>query len=197
MAKRELPSPDLLRQLLEYDPETGALTWRWRDRAIFPNGRGYESWNSQYSGKRADDGPSNGMAGYRGVLIFNRRYSAHRVAWAVATGEWPAHQIDHINGDRRDNRLCNLRDVPQLENMRNTALHGRNKTGVSGVQKRPRAGADKWRSYIYLEGKTICLGSFDSFEEAVAVRKEAEKLYGYHPNNGRSVKTRAMELAPR
>jgi hypothetical protein len=185
VAKRELPSPELLRQLLDYDADIGALTWRYRTQALAAN---FRSWNKQYAGKRADKRPCSGTAlkkGYLRVLIYDHPYQAHRVAWAVANGVWPDGQIDHINGCGADNRLCNLRVVNDRENRRNTALHGRNKSGVSGVRRRMDRKSERWVARIYVDGKTISLGTFPSFAEAVTARKAAESQYGFHQNHGR------------
>lgn len=97
----------------------------------------------------------------------------------------PNGEIDHINGIRSDNRLCNLRDVSALENRRNSALHGRNKSGVSGVRKRTDRKGERWIARVYLDGKAIHLGSFDTFDAAVTARRGAERKYGYHSNHGR------------
>lgn len=101
-------TPFELRQLVEYDPETGFLTWKPRD--------GNARFNSKLAGKPALAQPSKG---YRTGRIKGKNYKAHRAAWAVTHGEWPQGQIDHINGDRSDNRLSNLRAVSQSENGKN------------------------------------------------------------------------------
>lgn len=98
-------TPFELRQLVEYDPETGSLIWKQRD--------GNARLNSKLAGKPAFAQLSDG---YLTGRIKGKNYKAHRIAWAVAYGEWPQGQIDHINGDRSDNRLPNLRVVSNSEN---------------------------------------------------------------------------------
>lgn len=184
MAKRELPAPELLRQLLRYEPDTGALYWLERGDELFAANGPRRSWNQRYAGKRADHrAPGSGGGGYANILIYNHAYRAHRVAWAIVTGAWPR-QIDHINGVRMDNRWTNLREVTAAENHRNTARHPRNRSGVSGVRQRLDRGG-RWLARIHISGKVVSLGTFDTFAEAKAARLAAEREYGFHPNHGR------------
>lgn len=102
---------------------------------------------------------------------------AHRVAWAIYHGAWPDRIVDHINHDKLDNRIQNLRLVTNSESARNKPLSPRNKSGVAGVQ---RVG-NRWVVTI----STTQLGSFRSFDDAVAARRAAEVEMGFHPNHGR------------
>ena len=104
--------------------------------------------------------------------------------WAHFYGEWPTDEIDHINGNRNDNRIKNLRQVSRQENSRNMAAPSSNTSGVVGVcfcNTRMM-----WMSYINLMGKMRHLGFFNSFNDAVAKRKAAERQFGFHKNHGRS-----------
>lgn len=138
-----------LRELLHYDPETGVFTNRTnRQRAR--------------AGTVAGAIVSNG---YRGITLEYYPFMAHRLVWLYVYGRWPAGTIDHINGDRADNRLENLRDVSHAENMQN--LRGpvsRNKSGFLGVSQLRRNG--KWAAFIKLNGKSRNLGSYDTPEDA-------------------------------
>lgn len=116
--------------------------------------------------------------GYLRVSIGRKRYKAHRVAWAIYYGEWPEDQIDHINGVRDDNRLSNLRAATNTENARNRRLPENSMSGVLGVRW------DKNRWVWRVEIGDRYLGSFESFRDAYAVRKEAEAAEGYHENHG-------------
>lgn len=109
MDKSRLLDPADLRQLLRYDPEAGRFWWMHR-----PNEPG--SWNKKYANKEAFTCVS--AQGYRVTTIMSRRYSAHRVAWAMTHGRWPR-MIDHVNGARQDNRIVNLREVTDTANARN------------------------------------------------------------------------------
>jgi len=138
-------------------------------------------WNARYAGAPALASLNN--EGYHRGAIFDAMMRAHRVAWAIYYVEWPEHQIDHINGDRADNRIENLRTVTHAENGRNTKLNCRNKSGVSGVDWFPRT--KRWRARIVFEQSEKHLGYFEHFEDAVAARKAAEKELNFHPNHGR------------
>lgn len=166
-------TPALLRALLRYESDTGLLFWRERPRHLFTLDREHRRWNGRYANRPASYKRGNG---YLGLFVFRRGLSAHRVAWAVSQGEWPIGDVDHINGVRDDNRISNLRDVTRSENCRNASLSKANKTGATGVTFR----RGKWRASMHIH-----LGLFDTLEEAVAARKEAEERLGYHPNHGR------------
>ena len=129
-----------------------------------------------------------GCASRRGYLRlrFNKvSFSVHSLAWMFINGAMPNGQIDHINGITNDNRIENLRDVSQSENMRNCALSKNSKSGHLGVywvEYRRR-----WRSMIFENGKNNHIGYFLNKSDAVASRKEAESRCGYHTNHGRAV----------
>jgi len=166
-------SIERLRQMLTYDPETGVLTWRHRPE-------GPANWNARYAGK-----PAGGLdaRGYMRIRIGKRNYFSHRVAWAIHHDRWPRHTIDHINGDKVDNRISNLRDVPQLVNLRNQKMNSNNASGHNGVHwhKRDR----RWLAYISVNGKQRRLGYFTDLDDAVAARRAAERLHGYTDRHGR------------
>ncbi len=123
---------------------------------------------------------SPNMDGYLRVKINNVLFRVHRVIWLIAYGEWPKGQIDHINGIRDDNRIENLRDVTVQGNQRNQHIRTDNSSGVPGV----RLENGKWRVRIKIDGKYISVGRFQDFDSAVAARKDAEAIYGFHPNHG-------------
>jgi hypothetical protein len=99
--------------------------------------------------------------GYRRISINNRQYKEHRLAWLYIYDKWPRADIDHINGDPSDNRLCNLREATRSQNIAGMrAVSGR----IRGVNwyRRDR----KYRAKIRFNGKDIYLGSFDNPQEA-------------------------------
>src|SRR5689334_22074801 len=116
MAYLKLPDIELLRKLLDYDPETGLFRWKARSPAMFDgNATRCNRWNGRLAGKEAGNVRGDG---YRSIDVGNIKYLAHRLAWALHHGEEPI-EIDHINGDRGDNRYANLREVTRTENNMN------------------------------------------------------------------------------
>lgn len=162
MANRPIPCPTRVRLALCYDPESGKLIRRDSGRETFSrtNVHGYL------------------QGGVGGAVVV-----AHRAIWAIVHGYWPK-QIDHINGNRSDNRLVNLREVDDAENRKNTALRADNKSGFHGV--RWIAPLNKWRVEIKANGKSKHVGVYASKDYAIAARKAAEAALGYHPNHGRT-----------
>jgi hypothetical protein len=140
-------------------------------------------WNARHAGEQAFATLSYG---YLVSQIMDMPFRAHRVAWAIMTGAWPSDQIDHINGNRSDNRWCNLREADDRENAVNKARQSRNKTGCTGV--RWHNGRGYWEAFITRKRKFMTVGCFQKFEDAVAARKSAERKLGFHPNHDRTTK---------
>lgn len=180
MAKTSLPSPEILRQLLRYEPDTGKLYWRERPRELFSSEQSPRKWNTRYAGTEAFTTEANG---YKEGRIFRRLVKAHRAAWAVSYGCWPPEHIDHINGDRSDNRLENLRLATPAENSKNQKKPSTNTSGVVGVYWNKHNG--NWRARIKSAQRNIEVGSFDCIAAAILARHIAERKYGFHPNHGR------------
>ena len=178
-------TPELLRQLLRYEPETGRFYWKERTPAMFAATRmsseaNSKIWNTKHSGRQTFT--TNNGQGYLTASIFGRETKAHHVAFALTHGRWPRQQIDHINGIRSDNRASNLREVTVQENARNRGLSKANSSGASGVHWHKR---DKsWYANIRADGRRKYLGSFSSLEEAKECRRKAEMQAGYHSNHG-------------
>jgi hypothetical protein len=195
MADSKLPDAEDLRNLLDYDPETGELRWKRRDPKEFFDGKRYRydrgrRWNAQRADRLAT---RNRLDGYCSISLFGHKHLAHRVVWAIVHGRWPS-EIDHVNGNRSDNRLSNLREVTRTENNRNSAIQRNNTSGVVGVNRCKQTGT--WEARIKLHGKTRRLGRFANFDDAVAARKAAERQYGFHENHGRELDA-ARFLEPR
>jgi len=179
MAKTELLSPHDLRQLICYNAISGDFFWRHRPATIFKTQAAFKIWNVKFSGKEAffTDTPE----GYKRGVIFKRPYKAHRVAWAVSYGEWPD-QIDHIDHNRTNNKLSNLRNVSIFDNNRNVSRSKVNTSGITGVSWDNRRG--NWRAYIKTDGAQKYLGCFSSISDAAHARKRAERKLGFHDNHG-------------
>lgn len=177
MAKQKpMPTQETILELLHYTPETGEFRWRKRPRSYFGTDVAWKKWNTRFTGK-----PALCTLAHNGYLygaIFGENFSTHRVAWLYVHGEEPI-EVDHINGDREDNRIVNLRNVSRKENCKNAAVQRNSVSGHKGLWWDKKFG--KWHVRI----STEYLGRFDSFEKALSVRKEAEEKRGYHPNHGR------------
>lgn len=111
MEQQSLPTPDLLRQLLHYDPETGLLTWKPRPVGTSSARTLVKHWNSHHAGKVAGTPHRDGTIA---VKILNRILLAHRVIWAMVHNDWPE-CVYHRNGKTADNRLVNLRATTRDE----------------------------------------------------------------------------------
>lgn len=166
---------NLVRELLNYNPETGIFTWRYRDRKHFPSDRGHNVWNAKYSGKEA----GSVIYGYIQIKIFGYEFFAHRLAYLYMTGSFlgPGMQIDHIDRNRSNNRFENLRVVSSTVNMQNTFNPYRNnKVKVRGVRQTL---SKKFDARIRVNNKCQFLGTFSTAEEAHAAYLSAKKVY--HP----------------
>lgn len=184
-----LPSQQELQALLRYEPETGKLFWHERPREMFRSNNAWSAWNGRYAGSEAFRTP-NGRR-YLVGSINDTMYRAHRIIWRLVTGEEPD-EIDHINGDRADNRWSNLRSVTGSENNRNTQIRANNKSGVMGVCWHKQS--QKWAAKIRIDGRGMHLGTFPTIEEATAARKAAERRFGFHANHGRERDLSALEV---
>ncbi len=111
--------------------------------------------------------------GYRVISVRGKSYRAHRLAWLISYGKWPA-LIDHINRDRDDNRIANLREATKPENMANSVL--RDGKPITGT--RWAAHAKRWMARTTIAGKTVFLGYFDTQEKAAAAyRSKRRELF--------------------
>jgi hypothetical protein len=158
---------DLVR-FLSYDMNTGIFTWK------MPLSKAVSA--GSVAGSIA-------TKGYRRISIGGVTYAAHRLAWYYVHGEWPAHQIDHINGVRDDNRICNLRVATPSQNVINSAVRSDNSSGVRGVSWHKRM--NKWTARINIDKKTIWLGAYATKEDAeLAYRTQAQHNYAGFTRNG-------------
>lgn len=177
MAKqKKMPKLSLFRSLVSFDAETGIFTWMPRPADMFPAPHHAVTWNKRFAGKRAFCTLSHN--GYMYGALFEENFSTHRLAWYFVKGKAPV-EVDHINGDRTDNRICNLRNVSRGENCKNASKQKRNTSGVPGVSWDPVNA--KWQVRIGHKH----LGRYVDFAEAVSVRKRAELKNGFHINHGR------------
>lgn len=154
---------DRLREVLDYNPETGEFRWRVTNSTKVP------------AGTRA--GYRSARDGYWRVQVDNRMFLSHRLAWLYVYGRWPEAEIDHINLIRDDNRLANLREASRAQNSRNLRAHRDNRAGLKGVSRDLRSG--RYEAAIMAEGERRRLGWFATAEEAHQTYcKAVEELHG-------------------
>jgi hypothetical protein len=173
MTAKDLPTVDYLRKRLRYEPDTGKLFWR--DCESMPKG-----WKNRWTGKEAFT--AEDCDGYRIGAVNYRTLRAHRVAWAMHFGGWPAGFLDHINGITNNNVIANLRMVTNQENQKNIFMKSHNTSGFTGVYwHKP---TQKWQARINVNSRGKSLGLFDTIEEAMAARVAANTIYGYTDRHG-------------
>jgi len=149
---------ELLCEILNYDPNTGEFRWR-----ISGNGR-----------RLRDIAGSLNSKGYIVIGINGQIYYAHRLAWLWTHGTWPADQIDHINGDRADNRLSNLREATRSLNAQNIRTASKDSaSGFLGISFRKDTG--RWQARIQVKDRRLSLGYFSTPEEASAAYLTAKR----------------------
>lgn len=177
-------SIETLQTLLRLDPVSGRLYWRRRASELFSDnpGRGGREaaaarWNTAHEGKEAT---GVGPKGYARVSIFARKYMAHRVVFAIMHGRWPTGEIDHIDGDRSNNRPTNLREATSTQNAGNSRPQRRinRYSQYKGVTW--AAHAKKWRAQAHGSGNSCAhIGYFQSEEAAArAYDAFARRTYG-------------------
>lgn len=183
MADSPSLTPDELRQLLTFNPDTGKLFWKERPVELFKHSGSWTAehfcsrWNSRFANKEAFISINSG--GYHQGRIHYRLHVAHRVIWAMYHDEWPKDEIDHINGNRRDNRVVNLREVNRVQNQQNMRMHSRNSSGFTGVSWSKKNAC--WRVMI----QRRYIGQFSSLHEAVEAYEREKRILGFHPNHGK------------
>lgn len=133
-----------MRYLFRYDPRGWLIRVVGARKAKYPNGR--------IVGK-----------GYRGLTVDGRTYYMHRLVWLYHHGKWPAESLDHINGDKADNRIENLRECTNAQNQHNSTVKCRSRSGVKGVFP---VGPARWAALIVINGKQTYKGTYDSIKAA-------------------------------
>ena len=161
-------SADEVRSAVDYDPETGVMTWRY-----------IHSRNSKANIRRIGTpvGTKCKKTNRIVVRLYGRIYKVHRLAWIWMTGEWPEDFIDHINRDPSDNSWSNLRIASNSENQSNRTAPSDNKSGHKGVHWHKNT--SKWIVQIQRDGKQITVGRFDDVDAAgAAYQSAARTLFG-------------------
>jgi hypothetical protein len=157
-----------LREVLDYDSETGIFRWRPGTTRRSLIGLIAGCINNQ---------------GYRYISVDGKRYRAHRLAWFYVNGRWPEAQLDHLNRRRDDNRIANLRPATQQQNNGNYGLSRHNTSGFKGVHYFRKCG--KWQAVITVANKSVHLGLFPTAEGAhAAYLRKAAEIFGEFANGG-------------
>jgi hypothetical protein len=176
-------SSEYIKECVSYNRETGDFFWLKRPERHFKNKKAATAFNCRFPGKRLS---SISHSGYKSTIISghgieSKKHYLHRLAWLYEYGEWPDN-IDHINGNTKDNRICNLRSVTHQVNLKNCKLSKNNTSGVNGV--RFNKNINRWVARIFDGGVDIHLGVSDNLLDACCMRKSAESKQGFHENHG-------------
>lgn len=163
MGRLSLPPAETLRELFEYEPETGHLYWR--------NGHRVHGFKKHVRAGTVHCGK------YRVVVVNGARFYEHRVIWKIMTGNEPAHVIDHADNNHMNNAWENLRAADNAKNRWNSALPKNNRSGIKGVCW--EASHKSWKAYVSVNGRQIKLGRFKKIDDAaVAVAAARSRLHG-------------------
>ena len=154
------------RSILSYDPKTGLFT-----RIKTTKGKAKIGTNA-----------GSKCHGYILIGLRDKKVRAHNLAWLFYYGVEQDGMLDHINHNRSDNRIENLRIASRLENNKNTSLRKDNTSGFCGVYF--RNDSKKWQVEISINGKRTKIGAFHKKEDAIEARKKANIVHGYHENHG-------------
>jgi hypothetical protein len=174
MATRTLPDITYIRECVDYDPTTGAFVWRERPVHHFSRVRDQRWWNTSFARKPAGTAKDR----YVRICLGANTFYAHRIAWFLVHGEPVPEFLDHIDGDKKNNRIDNLRAATKAQNYMNTRARP-SRSGVKGVFPKQYARGIRFAAFIKLAGKRYHLGQFATLEEATKARHEAaERLHG-------------------
>jgi len=157
---------DELKELLSYDKDTGFFYWR-KDRP----------------GMKAGTKAGANDNGYVQIMVKNKKYRSHRLAWLYMYGEFAEGMIDHVNRNKKDNRISNLRILNTAENTRNSDRPGLgNKSGMRGVIYAKKNKYKKWKVSFIINKKHLYFGSYEDLEEAKRVCVAKKKEFNYYPS---------------
>lgn len=180
------PTQKEIKQVLDYDKETGIFTWKKRSIDDFRKAkyqkRCLDMWNLRHAGAQA--GKDNGT-GYLVFKLFGKTVLASRIAYIYVYGEnIDGYEIDHINRNKQDNRISNIRKCNRKVNVRNSGKRKTNTSGVVGVYYNNHK--CKWVATIFINLKKKELCSSHDFNRVVLARYNAELKYGYIKDSGQS-----------
>lgn len=158
----------------------GVLYWQPRTEDMFATRKAFRIWNKRFSNKPSGHVDSEG---YVKITCNYKTLKAHRIIWELLKGEIPeGFEIDHIDHNRKNNRIENLRLVSIVQNRQNMSKFVTNTSGCNGVHWNKNK--NKWEPQITINGKKKYLGRFDNLSDAIEARKNAEIIFGFHKNHG-------------
>lgn len=169
---------EIVRELLDYDPKLGTFTWKKREQIWFASYRSMCSWNAKHAGRITGTcipKTKDGVELYPMVTVLYESHPCHRIAFLWMKGYMPE-ELDHRNRNKKDFRWSNLREATRMINMQNKAISKVNTSGRVGVRE------TKWGTFearITANKKSIALGNFATFDDAVKAREAAERRYGF------------------
>lgn len=149
-----------LKEILDYDTDSGVFRWRVKKAR----------WTKIGSKTGCDN-----KSGHLVIRIDQKNYLCHRLAWLYIYGKWPTEQIDHINGDGCDNRICNLRQATHAQNTRNVRRHRDSESKYKGIYIDKRVG--RWVAKICVNKKSIHIGIYKNEEMAAKAYDTAALKY--------------------
>ena len=172
MTDKTIPTPEELRKLLRYEPETGKLFWRERPREFFNKPQYSTSWNKRFAGNETGiDG--NGVD--NNVRINRRKYPTNAVIWAIVNGKWPEKIIYNVDMDQYNTKYENLKETELCNLRKRKKLQKNNTSGIKGVSWVMRS--KMWKAEIMSNGRTYSLGLFAKKEDAAKAYANASIRY--------------------
>jgi uncharacterized protein YpiB (UPF0302 family) len=184
MKRKAYPSQDRIKSILTYNPDTGIFTWKELELSSFKYCKNPHmtctTRNAIWGNKKAGSSGDN----YVKIHFDGKNYVAHRLAWIYMYGIDQKESIDHINKNKKDNRLCNLRLASPQQNQQNYDIMRSNKTGVKGVSYVKKK--KKYKVTIGVNNKNIHIGMFSKLKDAAVARYKAEEQYGFTKFNAES-----------
>lgn len=171
----------LIPEVLEYFPETGGMRWKIRDASLFEDKKSRSAqhsaanWNAQHAGREAFT--TVGSHGYRSGRLQGRGLLLHRVAFVLMTGDWPKALVDHVDGDRLNNRWSNLREASSAQSVRNRGCFSAVSPYIGVSWSKAQRG---WVGRVYCGGTVHYCGFSKDDPEKLARRRDrkASELFG-------------------
>lgn len=181
--KRSLPSPERVRALVRYDGKD--FYWLPRPMNAFKAVNAWRGFATRYADRKV--AIKRQLNGYHGVRVEGTLVLIHRLIWVLHYGEWPVGEIDHINGNKFDNRIENLRDCSKSQNMKNQKLRSDSSSGFPGVHFCKDKKSRPWAARVGVNNTWKTLGYFATKEEAIACRKREQGRFGFTERHGESL----------